>query len=150
MRFTASITTLVLTASTALAAATIVTNKCDFDVWVTSVSTTTGETKKITPTSSYTEGQYFDGTGTAIKVTRSENGLWQNKPVLTFAYSYTKGGPIYYDLSSHSGFDFWGKKLTIKGEQGKGAEEVTWDGTPKPNHTAAYWGETDLTLTLCA
>ncbi|KAF1845370.1 uncharacterized protein K460DRAFT_281718 [Cucurbitaria berberidis CBS 394.84] len=150
MRLTTFLATLVLTASTAFAGVTIVTNKCDFDVWVTSVSTTTGPTKKIASNSSYTEGQYFDGTGTAIKVTRAEKGLWQGKAVLIFAYSYTKGGPIYYDLSSHSGFDFWGKKLTVQGQQGKGAEVLTWEGTPKPNHTAVYWGETDLTLTLCA
>lgn len=150
MRLATYMATLVLTASTALAGFTIVTNKCDFDVWVTSVSTTPGETKKISPKQSYTEGQYFDGTGTAIKITRSEKGLWEGKPVLILGYSYTKGGPIYYDLSSSSGFDFWGKKLTVRGPKGKGAEELTWDGTPKPNHTAVYWGEVDLMLTLCA
>ncbi|KAJ4371483.1 hypothetical protein N0V83_004700 [Neocucurbitaria cava] len=150
MRLTPLFTTLALTASSALASYTIVHNKCDFDVWVTTVSTTTGKTTKVIPTASYTEPQYFDNTGTAIKITRSEKGLWTSAPVLTLAYTYTKGGPIYYDLSSSLGFDFWGKKLTVKGEDGKGVEELTWDGTPKPNHTAAYWGETSLTLTLCA
>lgn len=150
MRLPIFLASIALLAGTALANASIVTNKCDFNVWVTSVSKTPGITNKLAPNSSWSEGQYFDETGTAIKITRSEKGLWEGKPVLTFAYSYHKGEEIYYDLSSHAGFDFWGKKLVLGGEKDKDAEEIVWNGEPKPNHTAHYWGQTDLELKLCA
>ena len=89
------------------------------------------------------------GVGTAIKITRTEKGLWDGSSVLTFAYSYDKGTSIYYDLSSFSGFAFWGKKLRIHGPEGKAVEEVVWNGEPRPNRTLVFFGDTDLILELC-
>jgi hypothetical protein len=90
-----------------------------------------------------------DGVGTAIKITKTEAGLWTKEPVLTFGYSYKKDAYIYYDLSTIYGFDFQGKKLRIHNTDGKKVEEIVWVGEPKLNNTAAYLGEADLTLELC-
>ena len=68
---------------------------------------------------------------------QSVDGLYSLKPVLHFSYTYNEGENIYYDLSSHLGFDFWGDKLTITGDEGDNdVEEIEWNGQPKPNHTA--------------
>jgi hypothetical protein len=138
-------------AATALAAPSIVVhNNCDFDIFVTSVGTTAGNTTKVQPDTLWTEEEYFSGIGTAIKVTRSAAALWTAKPTLHFSYTYNKGQSIYYDLSSAYGFDFWGQNLTIKGDKDKNVPTIEWDGEPQPNHTLSYFGETGLTLEVCA
>ena len=143
--------TLALTASTALAGVSNVHNGCDFDVFITSVGISQSDTKKISPGIYWNEEQIIEsgGIGTAVKITRTDDGLWANKPVLHFSYSYDIGQTIYYDLSTHNGFDFWGKKLRIHGAEGKDVTEIVWNGEPKPNHTLVYVGDTDLTLELC-
>ncbi|KAI8935332.1 hypothetical protein NX059_007917 [Plenodomus lindquistii] len=149
MRLSALIASITLMAGTALAGTTFVHNKCGFDVYVTSVGATTSETMKLTNTSYWSEKQYFEGIGTAIKITTSPNALWESKPVLHFSYTYTKNVSIYYDLSTAFGFDFAGDKLRVHGPEGKNVEEIVWDGEPKPNHTAVFFGDTSLTLELC-
>ena len=151
MRLTTFLSFLTITASTALAGVSIVHNKCGFDVWVTSVGVTSSNTTKLPSGNYWNEKQYRegDGVGTAIKITRTEKGLWDGSSVLTFAYSYDKGTSIYYDLSSFSGFAFWGKKLRIHGPEGKAVEEVVWNGEPRPNRTLVFFGDTDLILELC-
>jgi hypothetical protein len=151
MRLPTILATIALTANTALAAYSVVHNKCDFPVWVTSVGKQVGQTTKLSPGEWKTEAQIpqEDNVGRAIKITKSEKDLWESKPVLTFAYSYKKDTHIYYDLSSAYGFDFQGKKIRIHNTQGKPVEEIVWVGEPKENHTAAYMGEADLTLELC-
>ena len=152
MRFTSLLTTLALTASTAHAAMIVVHNNCNFTVWYTSVGSGDPPKPDDLPAGLWgTALQYHDGTGTAVKFTRTYDGIWANKPVLHFTYDYKKGESIYYGISTHNGFDFWGEKITLEGEEGKGAEEIVWDGVPGPDHTAAYLkGEIDLTFTLCA
>lgn len=136
-------------ASSALAGTSFVHNKCDFDVWVTSVGATTGETTQVPNGTYYSEKQYFEKVGTAIKITKTQQGLYDGKPVLHFSYTYAQNRSIYYDLSSINGFDFTGKKLRIHGPEGGHIEEIEWDGEPKPNHTAVFLGDTNLTLELC-
>jgi hypothetical protein len=151
MHLTTLLVTLAVAGSTAVAGVTNVHNKCDFDVWVTSVGVTQSDTKKLAPRNYWNEKQFLEGpgVGTAIKITRTATGLYENKPVLHLSYSYNAGKNIFYDLSTHNGFDFWGEKLRVHGSEGKEVEQIVWDGEPKPNHTAAYNGETDLTLELC-
>lgn len=140
-----------IAANNVLAGTSLVHNQCDFDVWVTSVATTQGPTTKLPPGQYWSQGQYEEEVGTAIKITRSAKGLWEDKPVLHFSYTFHEGKDIYYDLSTHSGFDFVGKKITITGgDDNDDVVEITWNGKPKPNRTVVYEGDTDLILTLCA
>jgi hypothetical protein len=149
---------LALAASTTSAAPTIagyaaVRNKCDFPVYVTSVSTTQRATQKIAPGTSYSESQstMLGGVGTAIKITTSENGLNNNSPVLTFGYSYTPQEGIYYSLgwTQNLGYDFWGKRVRIHNTDGLPVPEIVWNGAPQPDHTTAYLDDVNLTLELC-
>lgn len=60
--------------------------------------------------------EWFDGvTGTALKITKTHNGLWEGKPVLNWAYT-KKEGVIYYDLSTVNGYDWWGETIVLDGE----------------------------------
>jgi len=138
-------------AATAFAAPyVIVHNNCDFDIFITSVGSTSGNTTKVQPDTRWTEEEYFEGTGTAIKIGRSAAALWTAQPTLHLSYTYNKGKSIYYDLSTAYGFDFWGKKITLKGDEEKDVPSIEWDGAPGPIHTTSYFGETDLTLEVCA
>jgi hypothetical protein len=150
MRFTPVFTTIALAASTASASETMVHNNCDFSVWYTAVdSTPPTNTAEIPPNNYIAQDEWFDGkTGTALKITRTADGLWANKSVLNFGYTLTKG-EIWYDLSSINGYDFWGKTITLTGDD-KDAEGIIWDGVPGPVHIAHWTGPLDLTLTLCA
>ncbi|KAH7093040.1 hypothetical protein FB567DRAFT_161882 [Paraphoma chrysanthemicola] len=152
MRFSAVVTTLTITAATTHAATNTIHNNCAYDIWYTSVgSKNPAPPEKLSAGQYAEEEQYFDTTGTAIKITKSETGLYTSKPVLHFAYSYNKGKQIYYGLSSHAGFDFWGEKLTLGPIEGESGTVITWDGKPGVDYTAAYLGgELDLILVLCA
>ncbi|KAF1834373.1 hypothetical protein BDW02DRAFT_498520 [Decorospora gaudefroyi] len=152
MRVPALAATVALAANTAFAISTAsVHNKCNFPVWVTSVSDIQGEAKMLAPGSYYTETQQTaqDGVGTAIKITRTETGLYTSAPVLIFGYSYKEHAQLYYGLSTAFGFDFWDQKLRIHNTDGLHVEEIIWMGEPKPDYTAAFLGAADLTLELC-
>jgi hypothetical protein len=150
MRFTSLLTTLALAAGTAFAADTIVYNNCNFTVWYVAVdSQPPGNMTQILSGGYIYQEEWFDGkTGTAVKITRGANALWDGKPVLNLGYTLTKG-ELWYDLSSINGYDFWGEKVTLTGDD-KDAEVITWDGAPGPSHIAHWTGPLDLTLTLCA
>ncbi|KAF1944806.1 hypothetical protein EJ02DRAFT_463892 [Clathrospora elynae] len=151
MRLQAFFATVALAASTALAANSKVHNKCDFPVWVTPVSHISGQTAEVAPGGRFSTKQSVsvNNTGTAIKVTQSEMGLYTGKPVLSLMYSYAPNA-LYYGIGQDHGFDFWGKKIRIHNEDGLPVPEIVWNGEPKPDFTAAYLdGEADLTLELC-
>ncbi|KAJ4316784.1 hypothetical protein N0V94_005276 [Neodidymelliopsis sp. IMI 364377] len=150
MRFSTVISSLALAATTLAAPSAIVHNNCDFSIFVTSVGSTSGNTTEVRPDTLWTEEEYFQGVGTAIKVTRSAAALWTAKPTLHFSYTYNKGKNIYYGLSTAYGFDFWGQNITITGDKGKDVPSIEWDGAPQPDRTLAYFGETGLTLEVCA
>ena len=139
----------------ALAATTLavpfieVKNKCGSDVWVTSVGTQPGNTNKVPNTKSWKEDQYFSGVGTAIKITRTADGLYNSRPVLHLSYTYSPDR-IYYGLSTVFGYDFQGKKITVQGDANEGVPSIQWDATNQPSGTLAYVGTTNLTLVLCA
>ncbi|CBX94415.1 hypothetical protein IAQ61_009875 [Plenodomus lingam] len=149
MYFSTLVATMALAASTALAGTSYVHNKCGYDVYVTSVGATPGPTTKLENATYWSEQQYLEDVGTAIKITTEANGLYEAKPVLHFSYTYNEGVSIYYDLSTIHGYDFAGKKLRLHGPDDQKVEEIVWDGEPKPNHTAVYFGDTSLYLELC-
>lgn len=151
MHFATYLTTLALTANSALAAMNLIHNKCDFDVWFSSIGSNDPSSPTLIAAGDYiSEAQYFDGTGTALKITRTQNGLWTGQPVLQFSYSYLAGQDIYYGISTDHGFDFWGEKIVLQGDN-PAATKITWDGEPKPDFTAGWLnGELNLEFTICA
>ena len=150
MRSTILLQTLCFAASTTLAASTEVHNSCAFPVYYSPVdSTGPSATQTIAAGGYFVQTQWFDGkTGTALKITKTPDGLWTGKPVLNFGYT-VKDGATWYDISTINGFDFWGEKTTLAGDK-EGAETIVWDGAPGPIKIAHYAGELDLTLELCA
>jgi hypothetical protein len=151
MRFTTLLTSLALTAGTAHAVAeTMVRNKCSFSVYYAAVDSTTPSSSSELPPGSYAfEAQWYDGkTGTALKITKTSDGIWMGRPVLNFGYTVNES-EVWYDISAINGFDFWGQKIELKGDR-EDAEEIVWDGEPGPVHVAHEFGELDLVLTLCA
>lgn len=63
------------------------------------------------------QSEWFDGiTGTALKITKTRDGLWAGKPVLNFGYTI-KDGEVWYDLSTVNGYDWWGEVLVLDGER---------------------------------
>jgi hypothetical protein len=150
MLFPVALSTLALAATTLAAPSIIVKNSCESDVFVTSVSQTPRDTIKVQPDKSWTEAEYFSGTGTAIKITKTADGLYTGKPTLHLSYTFKQGGPLYYGLSNAYGYDFEGQNITVTGDKGKNVPAIRWNDTAQPNNTLAYRGETNLTLQLCA
>lgn len=151
MHSTCLLTSIVLVISTTFAASeTAVHNKCDFDLWYAPVDSNPPTKMIPLPSHTYiTQDQWFDGnTGTALKITKTEDGLWTGAPVLNFGYTI-KDGVTWYDLSTINGFDFSGKKITLIGDQ-EGSEQIIWDGAEGPVKIAHWSGDIDLSLTICA
>jgi hypothetical protein len=153
MRASTLLTTLTLGASTAHAAKNYLVNHCSFPVWYTQVGGGgyIESTVPLAAGATAERAQFFHESGTSIKILQSPDGLWKAAPTLQFVYSYEAGKNIYYGIATDFGFDFWGKKLVLEGEAGKGAPSIIWNGTVGPVYTAAYLGgELELTFTLCA
>jgi hypothetical protein len=148
MRLT-HLTPLALATTTLSAPSVTIHNTCAFPVWVTSVSSTTGPTSSVAPSTYWTQEEFFNRVGTAVKITRGESDLWTARPVLQLSYTYKANESIYYGLSSANGFAFWGEKISVQGDAGKGAPGIEWVGEPKPDQTLAYFGTTGLTVHLC-
>ncbi|OAK96187.1 hypothetical protein IQ06DRAFT_308990 [Phaeosphaeriaceae sp. SRC1lsM3a] len=130
---------LLLPVLTSAVAETTVHNKCSYPVYYSA-----NDADGPSP-----ESEWFDGiTGTALKITKTRDGLWAGKPVLNFGYTI-KDGEVWYDLSTVNGYDWWGEVLVLDGER-EGAETIVWKGQPGPNHVAHFKGELDLVLTTCA
>jgi hypothetical protein len=144
---------LALAASTASAAPMtgpqgIVHNKCDFPIYVTADDANGQDgTQIITPGHNFYKTQ---APGIAIKVTKTVDGLTSGAPVLIFGLSYTPESGVYYSLNHLGPYDFSGDKVRIHNAGSLPVEEIVWNGSPQPPHTAAYLGgPADLTLELC-
>jgi len=151
MHSTSFLTTIVLATTTALAASeTIVHNACSFDLWYAPVDSTAPASMIRIPSGGYVmQEEWFDGnTGTALKITKTDKGLWTGGPVLNFGYTLTNG-ELWYSLAAINGYDFAGKKITLVGDK-DGATEIVWDGSPGSTTPAHVFGDMDLTLTICA
>ncbi|KAF3006628.1 hypothetical protein E8E13_007702 [Curvularia kusanoi] len=146
MRFSTILSGSALAATTLAAPSVVVHNNCDFNLFVTSVGQTIGNTTTVQPDTRWTEPEYFQGIGTAIKIARSAAALWTAQPVLHLSYTYSKDKSLYYDLSTTYGFDFYGENITVTGDEGKDVQPIEWHGTPGPVHTYSYFGETGLHL----
>ncbi|KAF2020720.1 hypothetical protein BU24DRAFT_403801 [Aaosphaeria arxii CBS 175.79] len=150
-------TLLLLTTPTHATNSTIlVKNNCPFPLYITSVSSTVGPTIPLGGGGgTWTEPQHKDPlTGIAIKVAVAQDALYASKPVLTFGYTVDYGVPdVYYDLTTTYGFaeELRGKKIAVKGDEGKGVPGITWEGAPPgEQQTKRFVGTTDLTLEVCS
>jgi hypothetical protein len=144
-----ALSTLALAATTLAAPLITVKNNCKFDVYVTSVGKTAGQPTKVQPNKSWTEAEYFSGTGTAIKITKTANGLYTSEPTLQLGYTYTKKD-LYYSLNTVPKYGFPGQKITVKEDQGKKEPTIQWNDAAQLSDTLYHAGETGLTLQLCA
>ncbi|KAF2130427.1 hypothetical protein P153DRAFT_395841 [Dothidotthia symphoricarpi CBS 119687] len=147
MRLSTLLPTLALALPSTAYPFAILHNLCPFPIYLTSSGVPAPPTL-LPPLAYHLEEQYFSGTGTAIKITQTPDGLYTGAPTLHFSYTYTAGVSVYYDLSSHGGFDFEGWTLVLGGGK-EDVVEVVWEGEEEEQRTEVYWGETDLVLTLC-
>lgn len=142
---------MILVATAALATSiTTVHNACDFELWYAPVDSTAPDNMTQVPAGGYVmQDEWFDGkTGTALKITKTDKGLWTGGPVLNFGYTLTNG-ELYYSLDTINGYDFQDKKITLTGDK-DGAPEIVWDGAPGSKTPAHVFGNMNLTLTICA
>ncbi|EDU45192.1 Bys1 family protein [Pyrenophora tritici-repentis] len=151
MRLSTLVATVAMFANTALAAYATVYNNCKFTVFVTSVQTDQSPVQMILPKGLYVETMKVakNGVGVAVQVMKSQDGLYNGKPVLTMAYSLDPKAGLYYSLSTAHGFDFKGENLRIHNSGGAPLEQIVWVGEPKPDYSAIYHGTADLNLNLC-
>lgn len=95
-------------------------NKCSYPVYYSAVDADAPSPDSITtvPPGGYLQQpEWFDGiTGTALKITKTEKGLWNGEPVLNFGYT-VKDGEVWYDLSTVNGYDWYGEVLVLDGER---------------------------------
>ncbi|KAF2739637.1 hypothetical protein EJ04DRAFT_559556 [Polyplosphaeria fusca] len=134
----------------------VISNKCGVPVFVTSVDSTVGATTQLTAGATWTEALHYDPkAGIAIKVTTSEDGLYNGSPTLTLGYTLNNGeNSVYYDLSSAFGLDplFAANKLTLATSKAS-CPSATWDhvtSVPIQNSKACIGDSIDVVLTLCA
>jgi hypothetical protein len=129
-------------------------NKCGFAVYIWHVDSAVGSVNNVT-TFPYSENLSYDPkTGTALKIGTSPTALSTGAPLIHFSYALNPAeGSVYYDLSTVFGLDpaFQGKKFVLKGTEGlvPPVPVIEWSGDG-PSGTRAYFGNTDLNLTLCA
>lgn len=122
-------------------------------MYLWSVSSVVGPLQIVPTGATYRERFRYDpATGIAIKIGTTDQALYTAQPLLHFNYALNNAeGSIYYDLSTVFGFDqkFQGQKFVVKGTEGRNVLSIEWYGGA-PSGTKAYFGDTDLTLTLCA
>ncbi|KAH7130369.1 hypothetical protein B0J11DRAFT_429600 [Dendryphion nanum] len=88
-----------------------------FYLW--SVGGSVGDRQTIAPGGSYSEALRRDATtgGIALKITKTEDGLYTGAPAQIFSYSLD-GSQVWYDLSTVFGEPFAGQRLTVTSNGG--------------------------------
>ena len=151
--FTKAILPILALAAMTLAGQSIIRNKCDFPIYITSVDSKVHDTVALAAGGTFSEPQRYDpATGIVLKVGTTADALWTSKPILQFAYTQHPDDWIYYDLSNSFGYDaaFVGETLVVQGSA-PGLPQIVWPGSPlEGQNTKAYKGWTDLVLVLCA
>ncbi|KAJ9326398.1 hypothetical protein DTO027B5_2705 [Paecilomyces variotii] len=112
--------TLALTATAALTPIVhavgnaIVHNNCPQPIYVWSVGSSIGPENTVNPGCEYSEVFRTDPSsgGIAIKITRTENGLYDGSAQTDFAYALDNNG-VYYDLSDVFGDPFSGTSVVV-------------------------------------
>lgn len=149
--------TIALTATAALTplvsalGSAIVHNNCPQPVYVWSVSSTIGPEFTVNQGAEYSEVFHADPSsgGIAIKITRTENGLYDGSAQTIFAYDLD-GSNVWYDLSDVFGDAFSGNSVAITPtDTSCGVIDWTNGIPPAGSQVKVCEAETNLKLTLC-
>jgi hypothetical protein len=130
----------------------IVTNQCDWPIYLWSVGGSISKQHTIGKDSSYSEVLHRDPTsgGVALKLTDVEGGLFMaNASQTIFGYN-VDNDKVWYDMSDMFGDAFAGRTMSIKPSDSK-CESITWgDGRqPAGSQVKTCSANTDLELTFC-
>ncbi|KAJ5177285.1 uncharacterized protein N7482_003162 [Penicillium canariense] len=136
----------------ALAGNAVVENACADPVYLWSVGGSVGERQTVDPGTNYTEALHYDDIsgGIAIKITRSEDGLYDGSPQTNFQYSLTDF--LYYDLFDVYGDPFSGHTLVVNPSIDT-CNKICWgEGirATATSQTESCSTDANITLTLCA
>lgn len=140
----------------------IVHNLCAQPIYLWTVGSTISPQFTLPPNTTYREMYRRDPSsgGIAIKLTRTQNGLYASSaPQMVFAYNLVEG-QIWYDLSDVFGDPFRGEVVRVEykagGEGGRGGDKgeglgIEWVDGVAPGgsmvRVAEAWG--DIILTVC-
>jgi len=129
-----------------------VVNHCDFPVYLWSVDGSVGPKNTIAPKGNYTEQLHYDAAsgGIALKITTTENGLYDGSAQTDFAYTLD-GNTVWYDLSDVFGDAFCGHTLNVLPSDPT-CPHICWaDGvSPSGSQTKDCQANSDISLNLCA
>ncbi|KAF2799819.1 hypothetical protein K505DRAFT_356295 [Melanomma pulvis-pyrius CBS 109.77] len=97
----------------------IVKNNSTSTFYLWSVGSSVGPRQAIAPGGTYTEALHHDATtgGIAIKITKTNDGLYTGAPTQVFSYSLD-GAQVWYDLSTVFGEPFNGQRITVASATG--------------------------------
>lgn len=127
-------------------------NKCNFPVYLWSVGSSVGPRQTIKSGHGYSEVLHHDPTsgGIALKITTTENGLYDGSPQTNYAYTLD-GNTIWYDLSDVFGDAFSGHELEVVPSVST-CPDICWPKgvSPSGSQTKNCQASSDITLTLCA
>ncbi|EAW14915.1 putative BYS1 domain protein [Aspergillus clavatus NRRL 1] len=130
----------------------VVTNNCPGPVYLWSVGGSVGPKQTILPGASYAEPLHHDDAsgGVSLKVTRTDNGLYDGSAQLNFAYTLD-GNTVWYDLSDVFGDPFSGSVVKVKPVEGA-CSAICWPNgvSPGGSQVKNCGAAKDLNLTLCA
>jgi hypothetical protein len=131
----------------------IVTNQCDWPIYLWSVGGSISKQHNITKDTSYSEVFHKDPNsgGMALKITAVEGGLFlANASQIVFGYNLDPD-KVWYDMSAIFGDGFVGRTMSIKPPSDSNCEEITWsDGRqPAGSQVKNCSANTDLELTFC-
>lgn len=130
----------------------VVTNNCDFNVYLWSVGGSIVDKGPLQKGNSYSEEFHrdFKSGGVTLKITTVPDGIYNNKPETDFAYNLDSGA-IWYDLSDVNGDPFAGHKLAMTSASTACPSTVWPNGTPDGTGTENCPDtNANVTLTLCA
>ncbi|GIK00818.1 hypothetical protein Aspvir_004847 [Aspergillus viridinutans] len=130
----------------------VVTNNCAAPVYLWSVGGSVGPKQTIQPGQSYSEALHHDPAsgGIALKITRTDNGLYDGSPQLNYAYTLD-GQTVWYDMSDVFGDPFSGSAVVVKPATAT-CPAICWaNGVPPGGSQVKNCGaDGDIVLTLCA
>lgn len=131
MRFTlASATVIAFATSVHAVGNAIVKNNSTQPFYLWSVGGSVGERQTVVPGGNYSEVLRHDATtgGIALKITKTEDGLYTGAATQIFSYSLD-GSQVWYDLSTVFGEPFQGQRLTVSSN---GGGTINWPTGSNP------------------